>query len=101
MLEDTKLKPTIPPTTQQGVEADMVARERWEELRRMFFEEHLAIAEIARRSDLDRKTVRRCVRQAQWQPYRRAPKEETLLAVHADFLRERAAQVQYSARILF
>ena len=28
----------------------------------MFFEEHVAIAEIARRLEIDRKTVRRCLR---------------------------------------
>lgn len=41
-----------------------------------------------------------CARGA-WQPYRRDPVAETLLATHTDCLRERAAAVQYSARILF
>jgi transposase len=51
--------------------------------------------------DLDRKTVRRCLRQSEWRPYERAPKAETLLSEHAQFLRQRAAQVNYSARILY
>jgi transposase len=45
--------------------------------------------------------VRRCLRQERWQPYRRAERADTRLATHADFLRERAPQVRYSARILF
>ena len=50
--------------------------------------------------DLDRKTVRRCLRQERWQAYRRAERVDTLLAKYADFLRRRAPQVRYSARIL-
>ncbi|MFN8642899.1 MAG: hypothetical protein U0802_15070 [Candidatus Binatia bacterium] len=61
----------------------------------------MAVAEIARRLDLDRKTVRRCLRQESWQAYRRAARSNTLLATHAAFLRERAPAVRYSARILF
>lgn len=66
----------------------------------MFFEEKVAIAEIACRLAIDRKAVRRWIRQP-WQPYQRAAKEDTLLSGPADFLRERAAQVQFSAQILF
>ena len=40
----------------------MVGQERWEEIRRLFFEEKLAIAEIVRRLAVDRKTVRRWIR---------------------------------------
>lgn len=78
----------------------MVDQERWEQIRRMFFDEKMAIAEIAWRLGMDCKTVRRWVR-TQWTPYQRAAKDETLLTAHADFLRERAAQAQYSAQILF
>src|SRR5213592_1567215 len=42
-------------------EVPMVRRERWEEIRRLWVTERVSIAEIARRLDLDRKTVRRCV----------------------------------------
>ncbi|MFN8643565.1 MAG: IS21 family transposase [Candidatus Binatia bacterium] len=78
----------------------MVRQDRWEEIHRLAAE-RVAVAEIARRLDLDRKTVRRCLRQESWRAYRRAARPDTLLATHAEFLRERAAQVRYSARILF
>jgi len=79
----------------------MVQKERWEEIRRMFFEQRVTVSQIARGFDLDRKTVRRCLRQSQWQPYSRAAKSDTLLAAHEQFVRERAAQVNYSARIVY
>ena len=89
MLDEARLRETIPPPIPSESEAVMVGQERWEQVRQMFFEERVTIAEIARRLEIDRKTVRRCLRAQQWQPYRRAPKEETLLSAHADFLRER------------
>jgi len=82
-------------------EQGMVQKERWEEIRRMFFEQRVTVSQIARGFDLDRKTVRRCLRQSQWQPYSRAAKSDTLLAAHEQFVRERAAQVNYSARIVY
>lgn len=78
----------------------MIQRERWEEIRRLR-SAGVAIMEIARRLELDRKTVRRWVRQEAWHPYVRAARTDTLLAAHADYLRERAPQVEYSARILY
>jgi len=65
------------------------------------FEERISVSEIARRLDLDRKTVRRCLRQSEWRAYERLPRAETLLTEHAQFLTGRAAQVNYSARILY
>ena len=79
----------------------MVDQERWAEIRRLFNEERVSISEIGRRLDLDRKTVRRSLRQTTWQPYRRAAVVETLLTAHADFVQARAPQVGYSARILY
>src|SRR5687767_4673841 len=101
MLEEMKSSATMAPPVQSDAEAVMVGQERWEQIRRMFCEERIAIAEIARQLSVDRKTVRRCLRRGEWQPYRRAPKQETLLSAHIAFLRERAAQVQYSAQILY
>src|SRR5438105_14706247 len=98
MLDEARLRETIPPPIPSESEAVMVGQERWEQVRQMFFEERVTIAEIARRLEIDRKTVRRCLRAQQWQPYRRAPKEETLLSAQADFLREGAAEVQYAAQ---
>lgn len=82
----------------KGVE--MVGRERWLEIRRQHFEERESISAIARRMQLARKTVRRCIRDRHWRPYRRRVKEDTLLAAHAEWLRQRAPRVRYSARIL-
>ena len=79
----------------------MVGEDRWQEIRRLRHEDHVPIAEIARRLELDRKTVRRCLKQASWRPYQRPPRADTLLVEHAEFLRERAPQVGYSAQVLW
>jgi transposase len=79
----------------------MVGQERWEQIRRLRLEQGMSISQLARQFDMDRKTVRRCLRQSQWQPYEREARLETLLSAHQDFLLERAPRVQYSARILF
>ena len=61
---------------------------------RLALRARVPVAEIARRLDLDRKTVRRCLRYSVWHhPYRRRARTDTLLAPHADYLRERAPKV--------
>jgi transposase len=85
----------------QTGEARMVDQERWAEIRRLCHEERVSISEIGRRLDLDRKTVRRSLRQTAWRPYHRAVGAETLLTAHANFVHDRAPQVSYSARILY
>ena len=45
--------------------------------------------------------MRRCLRQVRWQAYRRPARREALLDPHRAWLAERAAQVGYSARILY
>jgi transposase len=82
-------------------EGPVLGRERWEEVRRVAATERLTISALARRFDLDRKTVRRCLRQATWQPYQRPARTDTLLAEHMEYLRGRAPAVQYSARVLY
>ncbi|MGH9418921.1 MAG: ISL3 family transposase, partial [Thermoanaerobaculia bacterium] len=79
----------------------MVQEDRWREVHRMARNEQLSITEIARRLDLDRKTIRRCLKQNEWQPYQRPARADTLLAEHAEFLRERSAAVRYSAQVLY
>src|SRR3972149_8386789 len=79
----------------------MVQEDRWREIHRLFREEKVSIAEIARRLELDRKTVRSNLRQEQWRPYRREVRTDTLLAAHVEYVRERAPQVRYSAQVLF
>lgn len=91
---------TMAPEACRLEEERMVQEGRWREIHRMAREEQLPIAEIARRLDLDRKTVRRCLRQQEWQPYRR-PGRASLLDEHAEYLRVRAAEVHYSAQVLF
>jgi len=86
---------------QRAWDESMVGRERWEEIRRLLYEERCSIARIGRMLDLDRKTVRRCVRSQGWQRYRRAVQMGGLLAEHEGFLRSRASQVRYSARVLY
>jgi len=92
---------TIGPEVTPHQEVPMVRQERWEEIRRLAFRERVPIAEIARRLDLDRKTVRRCLRDTEWTAYRRSPRADTVLAPHAAYVRERAPRVEYSAQILF
>src|SRR5262245_65678441 len=82
-------------------ECPVLGRERWEEVRRVAATERLKISALARRFDLDRKTVRRCLRQATWQPYQRPARTDTLLAEHVEDLRTRAPAVHYPARVLY
>ena len=82
-------------------EGCMVQEDRWREIHRLFREEKVPIAEIARRLELDRKTVRSSLTQERWQPYRRERRRDTLLAEYAEYLQERAPQVRYSAQVLF
>src|SRR3972149_6391808 len=79
----------------------MVGREGWGEIRRLWVEERVPVAELARRFALDRKTVRRCLRAAAWRPYQRLTRAASVLAPYAESLGERAPQVGYSAQILF
>ena len=82
-------------------EVPVLGKERWEQVQRLHGVHGMNISQIARATDLDRKTVRRCVRKAQWQAYRREVAAATLMSAHAAWLAERAPQVRYSARILF
>lgn len=83
-----------------GGEEQVVGQERWEELRRLKTA-GMTVSGIARTTGLDRKTVRRCLRQVRWHAYRRSTRRQALLAPHREWLVERAAQVGYSARILY
>lgn len=78
----------------------MIGKERWEEIRRLRAGGQ-SVSAIARHLDLDRKTVRHWLQQAEWAPYRRESGSKTLLSPHQAWLAERAPQVGYSARILY
>ena len=82
-------------------EVPMVRQERWEELRRLWQQDRVPVAALARRFELDRKTVRRGLRDPAWRPYQRPAPTETRLTTHAEYLRARAPKVRYSAQILF
>ncbi len=86
--------------TNNSPEAMVLNKERWEAVRRLHGLEKLQVAEIARRLDIDRKTVRKALH-TEWRRYERAARNDTLLSGHADFLRHRAVEVNYSARILY
>jgi transposase len=58
-----------------------------------------SVSGIARDLDVDRKTVRNALRQDTWKPYQRRARNG-LLTAHMDWLRSRAPEVNYSARIL-
>lgn len=83
---------TIGTETSPCEEVSMARRERWEEIRRLWGTERVPIAEIARRFDLNRKTVRRCLHDTAWTPYQLPARTETLLSAHADYLRTRASR---------
>ena len=87
---------TIDPEQAMLGEVEMDGRDWWEEIHRRAGA-GASIRAIARELDLDRKTVHRCLRQAAWRPYQRAVRQDTLLAAHAAYLRQRAAEVGYSA----
>jgi hypothetical protein len=91
----------VPQGPETGVlrEAGMVHEERWLEIQQLAAA-HVTVSEIARMLAVDSKAVRRCLRQAAWQPYRRAA-GDTLLTTHATWLAGRAPEVEYSARILW
>lgn len=78
----------------------MLDEGEWEAVRRLH-KEGWSLSAIARHMNLDRKTVRTWLRRGQWQPYRREARSDTLLASHGEFLRRRAPEVQFSARILY
>jgi transposase-like protein len=83
-----------------SLEAMVLGKERWNEVRRLQGQEGLSVSEIARRLEIDRKTVRKALR-SEWKGYARVERNATLLAEHAAYLRTRAAEVNYSARILY
>jgi len=82
-----------------NAEAGVIGKEQWEAIHRQRANGK-GISVIAREFDLDRKTVRSCLRQAEWAPYRRQAGVATVLDEHWAWLEARAAHVNYSARIL-
>jgi ActR/RegA family two-component response regulator len=59
-----------------SLEAMVLSKERWEEVRRLQAQEKLKVSEIARRLDIDRKTVRKAL-QSEWKRYERPAKGDS------------------------
>jgi hypothetical protein len=83
-----------------GGEDVVVGQERWEELKRLKAG-GMTVSGISRATGLDRKTVRRCLRQVRWQAYRRAVRRGSLLTPYREWLKGPAPEVGYSARLLY
>ena len=81
-------------------EVGVIAEQQWKAIRERRAS-GMSVSRIARELDLDRKTVRKALQRGQWQPYRRAVAAPRLLDEHRAWLVDRAAQVNYSARILY
>ena len=87
------------PVFVEDTEAPVLGQQQWDAVH----ERHArgqSVSAIARELDLDRKTVRSCLQQAAWRPYRRR-EASGLLDGHREWLAERAPQVNFSARILW
>jgi transposase len=93
------LQETIDPKA-ESLGEDSIGKERWDEIQRLRAAGE-TVSAIARRLDLDRKTVRSWLTKGMWTAYRREESGDRLLGGHADYLRERAATVHYSAQILY
>lgn len=78
----------------------MIGESIWEEIRRRR-ELGASVRQLSRDYALARNTISRCLRQRSWQRYARTAQAATILAPHAEFLRDRAPGVEYSARILY
>jgi transposase len=87
------------PASNTGAEGSLVGQQQWQAIHERRGAGH-SVSAIARELDLDRKTVRSCLQQQAWAPYRRAVSVPSLLDEHREWLVERAPQVHYSARIL-
>jgi transposase len=87
------------PVSREDAEATVLGHKQWEAVHERRGRGQ-SISAIARELDLDRKTVRNCLQQAAWQPYRRV-EAGSLLDAHREWLAQRAPQVNYSARILW
>ena len=87
------------PVFQEDTEASVLGQQQWQAVHERRSRGQ-SISAIARDLELDRKTVRSCLQQASWRPYRREA-TGSLLDEHQAWLTERAPQVNFSARILW
>lgn len=92
-------EPGTVPAPRRSMEVAVVGQEQWELIRSRSAEGH-GVSAIARELGLDRKTVRNCLKREEWRPYSRETRRPTVLDEHMEWLRHRAPQVAFSARIL-
>jgi len=85
--------------SKEDAEAAVLGQQQWEAVHERRARGQ-SLSAISRELELDRKTVRNCLQQASWQPYRRA-EAGSLLDAHREWLAARAPEVNYSARILW
>jgi transposase len=88
------------PGSEPDAEGNLIGEQQWQAIHQRRGAGK-SVSAIARDLELDRKTVRSCLAQATWRPYRREPTVPTMLDAHRAWLVERAPQVHYSARILW
>ncbi len=81
-------------------EVEMVGRDRWEEIHRRAGA-GASIRATARELDLDRKTVRRCLRQTEWKPYQRGDTVGDAAELARRVPAGRASAVDYSAQVMY
>src|SRR6187402_209262 len=92
-------EPGTVPVLRRSMEVTVVGQEQWELIRSRSADGH-GISAIAREFGLDRKTVRNCLKREEWRPYSRETSRPTVLDEHMEWLRRRAPQVAFSARIV-
>lgn len=98
--QDVVAQAATVPVQERSMEVAVVGQEQWEAIRGRGAAGQ-SVSSIAREMGLDRKTVRNCLRRETWKPYSREVARPTLLDAHMDWLRGRAPQVGFSARVLF
>src|SRR3954470_9991049 len=78
------------PVSREDAEAPVLGQQQWEAVNERRARGQ-SISAIARELELERKTVRSCLQQASWQPYRRA-ETDGLLDAHREWLAKRAPE---------
>src|SRR3981189_1688554 len=84
----------------EATEAMGINKERFEAIK-VLKAQGWTVSAIARHLSIDRKTVRTWMKAEDWRPYEREVRTPTQLDAHTAWLRARAPEVNYSARILF
>ena len=82
-----------------GAEVGVIGQQQWEAIRERQSRGQ-SVSTIARELGLDRKTVRACLRREVWKPYLRLAKRAGIIDPYLEWLKDRAPQVNFSARIL-